>query len=527
MPDQLPFNPGIMYDPDSYLKAQRAQLIANALTQYSLTPSNPQNPGAQASRVSPLSMLARVLAGKMSGNALDTSLKAQGQMYSHLAQAQQQSLGGPSASGGSPGFFASPEYGGGQAPIPAQPDQASVYQHALGQYYTGVPEDVRKQYLANNAPTEAVRTGQQLGVAPSDVANKQFGIETRPGGSLLLPGGKVLRNPNLSPNLEPIYNGTELTGARAIPGAAEGLGSIEQAESRGKLLGGMVEVPQAGGGPPMPSLASRFFGIDTNVPAAPGQSSQARSPPPSPTIAAPAKPQDTYWGNMPIYREPTGIGSQGTRAKATSEAIVADENQKREHYGQLSSSAAMMSQNNAYLLPHLKNATVGAGSDTINHLRSIFAHTGMLPKDSIDKLSDTEITNKYLSRNGTEGLMARFGSRLAVKEVDLAVNKQAPNISQQQRSIITLTTADEIKNAYDRQRAQDFRVYISKGGDPREYETWYQEHHSLNDFVKQNGANISKRVVDLYNGGSGAITKTIGGKTYVNPTGKPGDWELQ
>jgi hypothetical protein len=306
---------------------------------------------------------------------------------------------------------------------------------------------------------------------------------------------------------------------------------IEQAQTRGKTMGGTVEVPQAGGGPPLPMLATDYFGLNKNFPAqssAPAAPNAAAPGGPSPggRASTSAAPQDKYWANMPTYHEPTGIGSQGTRAKFTSEKVVEEENKRRDAYGQLAKSAMVMSQNTEYMLPHLKNSTVGAGSDIVNHFRSLVAHTGLLSQDAVDKLSDTEIANKYLTRNGTEGLMARFGSRLAQAEVSLAVNKQSPNLTQQQRSILTLTVADQVKNAYDRQMAQDFKTYVSKGGDPREYETWYQEHHSLEDFSKQNSGSITKRVMDLYNGGSGVLTKIIGGKTYRNPTGKPGDWEL-
>lgn len=91
MPDQQ-FNSGLMYDAPDYLKAQRAQMIAEALGQYSMTPTAPVNPGMQASRVSPLSVFARVLAGKMSGNALKTAGQEYGQVYGNMQGAGNQAI---------------------------------------------------------------------------------------------------------------------------------------------------------------------------------------------------------------------------------------------------------------------------------------------------------------------------------------------------------------------------------------------------------------------------------------------------
>lgn len=474
------FNPGMMYDPEDYLKAQRAQMVAEALQRFAFTPSDPQNVGRQQSRASPLSMIARVLAGKMTGGAIDQSMKAQMGMYGNLRNAQSEALGAPSTSGGSPGFFASADQGGGQPPTPGQPDQNDVYRRALQQHYTGIPDEVTKAYLANNAPTETVKTGQQLGVAPADVAAKQFGIEMRPGGALKLPGGHMLRNPNLSPNLEPVYEGDNLMGARAIPGSTEALAGLKGAETAAEVQNKYNVLPTAGGG--------------SMVVGGPGSSSGGVRTPPRPNyFAAPAKPPTTQldtarlkpidFSSAPKINIPTGAGVNPV-VKGRIDNATALDKELSDEFGNKSELANQSLNYSTEALKSLQGAEVGPASKWLTHNRALLSEvTGHPEWFKPESVANTLVLNKNLINKALTGARGIYGPRMTANEVMLQKNEASPSAEMTRAAIRSLITQANARDAYQIQMGEDYNHYVNNGGDPKQFKSWYAKQMPVSDFA--------------------------------------------
>jgi hypothetical protein len=391
---------------------------------------------------------------------------------------------------------------------------------AAAQY---APTDFVKSLIAAGIDPKS-RDGQMAILQNLQKQNYTAPNMVRPGSVLVDPYSRqpVFQNPNLPEGAQATWGANGMpNNVQMLPGATQAIQGAEQAQQTGRTLGGVVQVPQAGGGPPMPVMGSQYFPgqqpAGAQAPPAPSAAPAAGASPaaPTPVGSAPAsgptppptpeQKQPSYWEGVNKFQPPTGIGSQPTETLEDVKAHVAVDTEVRKQLGQTAVSAMNQSRNNMLMLPHLANTTVGAGSEMINAARSVLAHTGFVPQSELGSLTDTEIANKYLSRNGTEGLLARYG-RVTQGEVQLAVTRQAPNLTQQQQSILSLTAADEIKNAYDKQKASDYIQYRTQHkGDARDFDTWYTEHHSIDDFAKQNGASITQKVVQTYKGAAPAI----------------------
>lgn len=344
-------------------------------------------------------------------------------------------------------------------------------------------------------------------------------------------GSSYRVNPDGSVTATPIAHAADIAADRA--------GAVSSAETAGRVSNTPQQYQTQGGGTTAPMLPSQAPSIaplpglqphggvgpmplvGQQPPALPPPgAANGPQPPPSaaagPPVAATPRPQQPapaqpgvnapkdYYGGITVYRSGQGLGGQGTLAAANDKAVAEAHGKTMEELGTQSVSAMNSTRNNAQALPHLANATFGEGGDMINHVRSLLAHTGLVPQDQLDKLSDTEVGGKYLTRNGTEGLLARYG-RVTQGEVNLAVSKQAPNLAQQPASVLKLAIADDINNAYLQQKAQDYQGYAQRGGDPRDFERWYAGAHPIDDFTKAHGASITARDIALYKQGSGEL----------------------
>lgn len=369
----------------------------------------------------------------------------------------------------------------GAAPAPITPDVQ------LGAQFGQGPNGVTAAPITGSAPIAADKAGQ---VSAAETANK---VAQTPATYQTQGGGTSA----------PQYPGQGQVPLPPALLAAPGPGGPPAAP-------GLLPPPGPPGAPPAPAQAP---------PAAAAGGAQASATTPAPTggpkrgVPTPAvvvatspagKATPNYWAGMPVYNAPsnTALGGQGTESKATSDAVVKAHTDNLEKFGTQSTSAMTAMHSNSLMLPHLANSSTGTGADEISAARSFLSRTGMLPQDQIDKLSDTEIAGKYLNRNGTEGLLARYG-RVTQGEVNLAVNKQAPNLTQNQQSILKLTIADDVNSAYIRQRADDYNAYKAKGGDPRSYDNWYSKAHPIEEFQRTHAADIAAHDIALYKQGGG------------------------
>lgn len=492
MPDPA-FNPGLLADPQDYLKAQRQQLLGQALTQFAFSPSQPTNPGPMASRVSILSPLARALGGRMAANAMNGAATSQIAMANALRNMQMQAL--------NVGGNATPD--ASAAPIASAGAASGTNQYARAQMMgqLGIDPEVIKNYLANQSPTEPIKTAVQAGAPLNAVANKQFGIEMRPGAALKLPDGSMIRNPNLSQNLEGDYQDGNLVGVHAAPGAASALQNLEYAEERGKTLGGVVKVPTASGGE-MVGLGDEVFG-----------GTKRPSYFPSTSRSTPA--DDGKLAGMPKLVISNASGSSpGIYDQKFFEHAAAKRAELSEKYGTAADLANQRNTLNMTALKSLSGAETGPASEFLTHMRGYLVESGLASQEQASKLNNTQELNKVLGQKAIRDGKDMFGSRYTQSEVGLMMNQLNPSTKMSHAVIKELTTQAMIKDAYEQTRANDYGEYIQRGGDPMRFESWYPTHHSLQTFANRVRPQIEAQVNAAIGESGAPISKTIDGVEY-------------
>jgi hypothetical protein len=457
-------------------------------------------------------------AGPMSARAMSAPGTAG---LSPTTSALADALAPRSAPAAPPPSSPSPSAGGA---LPSLTGDAAA-DRALG-LQIGVPE-YAKLVAAQYSPTDFQKLMRAASIDPNStigrmllqqqLAKQNFISPTvvGEGGTALDPSGRPIFQAPKTPVGSTVQYGPDgkPTGVAVIPGAPEAAASAAESTQLGQTLGGIVNVPQAGGGPPMPALGRDYLGgrapgnAPSAVPATPAAGPAA--PASAPRAAgergaagpAPAAPQSApdYWQGITKFAPPSGPGSLGKYTEGQIESVNKADDSNRTKLNESAVAAMNRVRQTELMLPHLKNSTTGAGADALQAVRSVIAHSGMLPQSELDKLTDTQIADKYLSRNGTEGLLAKYG-RVTQGEVNLAVQKQAPNLTQTQQAILKLSIADAVDSAYQQRMAADYTQYRARGGDPRDFERWYSSTHSIDEFAKAHTGEIASRLTSLYNG---------------------------
>jgi hypothetical protein len=263
--------------------------------------------------------------------------------------------------------------------------------------------------------------------------------EVRPGTTALGPDGKpIFYNPQVPEGAMPTWgpNGVP-TQVSMLPGATGAIQSSDQASALGKTLGGVVQVPQRGGGT-MPQIGAGYFGPQAGAPNAgpPGapQGSPQMAPAPRPAPAAgagapqqpPATPQQDprYWAGLPTYRPPQGVGPQSTTDEADAKQVVEKRGELFTSYGQAAQLSDERQRNNTLALQALGSATTGPWADRSNVVRGVLNQFGLLGEGSEKALTETTELGKYLNNNALAKAKQTFGGgRLTNTDVTMAIEK--------------------------------------------------------------------------------------------------------
>jgi len=537
MPDILPAGvPGDDY-PD-YLKAQRANMLATALTQQSLAPIQDPTTSPTLGRyvqprvglAQPISKIAEaLLANKASTRAMQQNAALYGQLRN--AYAPGGGAGAPAVaqpSGGSPGT--APDAGGTGAPGPTPSPQAG----ANPRNPQGLPADVvmnlalsdPAKYAAYLQGPESTQLARMGGIDPAAAAratlSKQTQTEILPGATVVDPiSGRTMLGADpakgeyyaIGPNGQvaafPIQNSATIqawqkglaTGAeqantpRMVPqgGGSEALGYPPIPPALRPGAQGPAGVPPlpaasppAGGPGPGPQPPGPPGAAPGAPPAAPGAPQVPRGTAPGQTPGAPPQPIGKAWQEIPKLQIPNTPGQttdtyhQGLLTNAVGKA-----KELSDQFGNEAVLANQQMQYNNEAAKALPSADVGPLSEWMTTNRAKLLQLGVPPSmiPESGTVTPTLELNKYLKNAALQGAKQLYGARMTQNEVRLQTEEMSPSASMTRDAINSLIQQGNMQSKYLLQRGKDFQMYMAKGGDPGQFESWYSNARPLTRYA--------------------------------------------
>lgn len=497
--------PGV--DPSAWLKTQRQMALAQALQGMAMTPAQNdlQQPAGggkyyQAARVRPMLALSKLAEALMARKGFDAALPQMAQQYQQGMQAF--APGGETVPTGQSVVTSGPQ-GAPEGPVPAPRTPTYTQTPPNPMNPQGLPPNVMMRlyqadpakYAAMVAGPEGVQTGRLAGMdtptAASAIFNKQNAMELRSGGMIRLPNGQMIRAPNLPPGYEPEFDAQgNLVGTHPSPGLIPGEAQREAAVTAAKEQNTPRMIPQGGGVetlgyPPTPPAlrqsptgqAPKYFGPAPQAPPMP-------QPPPS----ARGAPESGIWGNVPKLPIPN---TPGSTSDTFHQKLLSDAAAKHEElvnkYGSEADLADARIAFNKEALSVLQGAETGPLSDELTRLRAKAQELGV-PASWIpgsDSIGDTQLLKKFALRNPLLNLKPTFGGRPAASEFNVLKEEASPSPTMLKPVFARLVQLDNQQAEYTKQRAEDYGTYISKGGDPMRYESWYASRKPLAGYFAQ------------------------------------------
>ena len=181
------------------------------------------------------------------------------------------------------------------------------------------------------------------------------------------------------------------------------------------------------------------------------------------------KPIADPWQTMPKIQEPQGYGMTPYQ-KGTSENQAKAALEMTNKYGEVAAQGNQRKAFNDQALSLVDSADTGYGAakyaEVRNALHRIFPSMGFDP-------SDTVALQKDLVNAATQKAKQQFGARITQSEVMLMLQKAAPNADMPKAAIKYLLNSDNAQLDYQTQQANDLNRYLSQGGDPQKFESWY------------------------------------------------------
>lgn len=510
-------------DYGSYLKAQRAAMLAQALTGQAASPLQaPETAPVRGLYVQPRVGIGSIV-GKL-GQALLANritkksiadqaalMRGMGQAYAPggqqvpgTGQELQPSTPDPNEQSVDPGIKLNPGQGFTQTVENSQPQ----YTPPNPRNPQNLPADVvarlamtdPKDYAQMLAGPQAVQLGRLAGMSPQAAAagayNKQAALDARPGGAIYLPDGRVIRNPVLAQGEMPVTDASgNVTGATMLPGHIADQTALTAAETAAKEYNTPREIPIGGGReqlgypPPPPAMGGSGQSPGT-VPAGRMQPAAPGAPPAAQGI----------WSTVPKLKIPNTPGqtsdayTMGNLEEASKKkAQLVDEN------GEAASLANQQLQYNREALQALPNAEVGPMSEwlTTNRQRLIELGVPSSVIPSSGTVTPTLALNKYLLNAALQGARQIYGSRMTQNEVKLQTEEMSPSAHMTADAIRSLVQQNDVLAQYSVQRNADLQRYLNAGGDPQQFEAWYNSRRPITEFAAMQSLTPQQRATAL------------------------------
>jgi hypothetical protein len=512
--------PGV--DPGQWLQTQRQMALAQALQGMSLSPASAdlQQPGGggkyyQAARVRPITALSKLAEALMAKRGFNQAMPQMQQQYSQGMQAfapggQSSSQGDPASSQVGPLPSQQPPMSSQRAPAPMGQPQTSP-QNPMNP--VGLPPAVAmRMYMSDPAKYGELLAGTPewrtaLAASGGDQAKamhmlqmeaaKKSQTDLRSGGMLVDPSGRVItRAPNLPPGFEPQFDQAgKYVGTQPAPGLIAGQAAEAGATTAAREQNTPRMIPQGGGvealGYPPTSPAMRQPGSTPQYfPGGPPQAPIPQAPPSSRGATSPQSPSGTggMWDNIPKLAVPN---TPGQTTDTFHSQLLKDAAAKHEElvnkYGSDADLADARIAFNKEALGVLNGAETGPLSDELTKLRAKAQELGVPPSwiPGSDTVADTQLLKKFALRNPLLNLKPTFGGRPAASEFQILANDASPSASQMKPVFARLATLDTQQAEYTKQKAEDYGTYVSKGGDPMRFESWYANRKPLANYFAQ------------------------------------------
>lgn len=506
-----------------YLEAQKKQMLASMLMQNAQQANQtPQN--WDQMRVVPrrgmVSNIASIADALLAGRAMKSSMGAQQKYFQNMYGGGDQSAPASSSAPGVP-----EESTGPVAPgiLPQQVDTPSTPQNPLipngmgrgqAQALMGLlgPEKYGESIVAPNLKPAEIRAQiRAAGIDPDSPRGKQIALaalnksttnmqDVRPGGTLfdVTKGQPIFSAPQNGVQTQWGPNGPQQS---VVPGAPQATAAMTGAETGAKTSNTPMVMPTAGGGSTI-AYPSDALGAPPALRQSPAPNAQGTAPPPAhpPAAAAPTGPKGYFpstqpppvpkdpgdpWSSMPKLPVSKALGAPDAFTEGRLKAAGAKDAELSSQYGKEADLADQKLQYNAEAVKALPAAETGPMSEWMTENRAKLLEWGV-PESMIPgsgKLTPTMELNKNLKQSALQGARAIFGSRMTQMEVRLQHEELSPSTSMTKDAITSLMRQDNIKQQYAKQRAEDYGKFISHGGDPLKFESWYSTRYPLTRFA--------------------------------------------
>jgi len=475
-----------------YLDMQRKQMLASMLMQNTQqsnqTPEN-WNSMKLVPRRSALSGLSTLASALMAGKAMQGSQQAQQKYFQNIYGGTPQMPQNTAPGQQQP----SPNAAQQQNPLIPQGMGQGTAQQVLGMMG---PEKYAESFIAPNfKPAEIQAQLRAAGIDPNSAIGRQIAqrslakanyvapVEQRPGAVERDPftNEVIGQNPSLPQGAVNTYdNQGRLAGSGMVPGAAEAIAQSTGASTAGKVSNEYTTLPTQGGG------SAVVGGPHTGLPAS-QQKSYFPTATSLPNSQAPKPPDSGPWASIPKLPISSAIGAPDEFTKNVLKGAADKHQELVTKYGSEADLADQKMNYNSEALKALPTAEVGPLSHFFTENRAKMQEWGVSPKliPGSGTVTPTFELNKNLLNSALQGAKQTYGARMTGNEVMLQKNEASPSVATSRQAIQSLIQQDNARNSYFKQRSADYGKYVSQGGDPNRFESWYSNKFPLQQFAQK------------------------------------------
>lgn len=374
-----------------------------------------------------------------------------------------------------------------------------AFQYGMMMTQVGDPSgpELMKSALGFIAPTDFVKTLSAAGIDPSsqlgrqlvqqNLAKQNYIAPTRLGeGAYFDPSRGVQGLPSQAPagymNVQD-ENGQWSTVPvnGGVQAAANSAGAIKGAQSANSIINvktaSGAEVPMWAG-----TAAGRGAGMP-GLPPARAQVSQPQTPHNGAANGAAQNTQSDPWKNIPLWKQPSGIG-QSTYQQKLEESAAAQANDLYTTLGQNARDADDRMAFNNQALAMVDKADSGTLSDLLTYAKTALVTAGVPEQDFTNNPAANTALNKDLVNAALQRGRKIFGARFTQSEVGIMLNRAAPSADMTKTAMKFLLSTDNAQLQYQKQMSSDYAEYMNRGGDPRQFQTWYSQNFPLSKQIE-------------------------------------------